>query len=559
MKKIVYVVESFAAGVYTFLNELCNSITEYYEVVIIYSVRKETPNNFKNDFNTKIRFIQIDMCRGLNPYKNVKSLIRLKRILKEEKPDIVHLHSSKAGFLGRIACRTNKFNMNNVIYNPHGFSFLQLNESKLKRKLFYCLEWFANRLGGYIIGCSSGEFNEALKISKKCININNGVDTGKIDEFIDENNQKTVSGEKNSSKLIIGTVGRICYQKNPQLFNEIAKFFSEYDFVWIGDGELKDKLTSENIKITGWISRKAVIKELVNVDIFVLTSLWEGLSISLLEAMYLGKPVIVSNISGNREVVYNNLNGFIANNVYDYIKLINYVKLNNLIADSEYKEKVRNNILAEYDKNQMVKKYIRLYDRADIKISNRNDLNKNYKILQLLSTKTLGGSEKVALNICTNLDKNKFEALAVCAGDELIGYFQNQSIKAIKIDISKINFNEVLKLRKVIKDENIDLVHAHDVRSSIAAKLAVVNLKIPVISHIHSEYRWLTCGSIFKIIDRLFRGSYNLSLACSKKVKEFYCRYNVSCNKDKVIALPNSFNFNEIHNINLVPKKSLKI
>ena len=289
MKKVVYVVESFGAGAYTFLTELSNSIIEQYEVVIIYSIRKETPFNFKKDFNPKIKFIQIDMCRGLNPFKNLNAFVRLKKILKNENPDIIHLHSSIAGFLGRIACYVNRFNMDKVFYNPHGFSFLQQNESKLKRKLFYGLEWFASRLGGYIVGCSQGEYVEALKISKKCININNGIDINKIDEIIKINNLNWI--KNNNNKLKIGTVGRISYARNPKLFNDIAKYFSKYDFIWIGDGELKNNLVADNIKVTGWSVRKEVIKELVDIDIFISTSLWEGLSISLLEAMYLGKPV----------------------------------------------------------------------------------------------------------------------------------------------------------------------------------------------------------------------------------------------------------------------------
>jgi len=361
MKKIVYIVESFGAGVYTFLTELSNSIIDNYEVVIIYSARKETPENFKNDFDPKIKFIQIDMCRGLNPYKNVKALVKLKKILKKENPDIIHLHSSKAGFLGRIACYANRFNMEKVFYNPHGFSFLQQNESKLKRKLFYGLERFASKLGGYTVGCSFGEYEEALKISKKCININNGIDTSKIDKIIKENNLSSIKSKRNN-KLKIGTVGRICYQKNPELFNAIAKFFTEYDFIWIGDGELKDKLVADNVKITGWSERKEVIKELLNVDIFILTSFWEGLSISLLEAMCLGKPVIVSNVTGNKDVVYNNTNGYLANDLNDYIKAINYITLNNIILDIKFKEKVRANIIDEYEQKQMVKKYIDLYE-----------------------------------------------------------------------------------------------------------------------------------------------------------------------------------------------------
>jgi hypothetical protein len=366
MKKVVYVVESFAAGVYSFLYDLCNSVSEDYEVVIIYSLRKRTPENFRDDFDPRIRFIETKMCRGLNPRENIKSLIQLKKILKAEHPDIIHLHSSKAGFLGRLACFANRFDMDKVFYNPHGFSFLQTNESKFKRKLFYGLEWFASKLGGHIVACSKGEYEEALKISKKCMKINNGIDTSKIDEIISENNLNEFRKKRNINNkrknLKIATVGRICYQKNPELFNEIAKNMTQYDFLWIGDGELMDKLTADNIKITGWTERKQVIRELIDIDIFILTSLWEGLPISLLEAMYIGKPSIVTNVIGNKDVVKHNFNGYIANNLSEFIHEIKHIASNNIIQDTEFVNRVRASILEEYDKNRMVKKYIYIYE-----------------------------------------------------------------------------------------------------------------------------------------------------------------------------------------------------
>lgn len=364
MEKVVYVVESFATGVYSLLQDLCNSVAEDYEVVIIYSLRKRTPQNFKGDFDSRIKFIEISMCRGLNPRKNIKSLVQLKRILKAEQPDIIHLHSSKAGFLGRFACFANRFDMDKVFYNPHGFSFLQTNESKFKRKIFYGLEWFANKLGGHIVACSKGEFEEALKISKKCIKINNGIDTSKIDEVISENNlnEFRIKNNNKHKKLKIGTVGRISYQKNPELFNEIAKYFRHYDFLWIGDGELIEKLTADNIKITGWTERKQVVKELIDIDIFILASLWEGLPISLLEAMYIGKPSVVSNVIGNKDVVRHNFNGYIANNLSEFIHEIKHITSNNIILDTEFVNRVRASVLDEYDKNRMVKKYVYEYE-----------------------------------------------------------------------------------------------------------------------------------------------------------------------------------------------------
>ncbi|HEY8888850.1 MAG TPA: glycosyltransferase family 4 protein [Clostridium sp.] len=181
-----------------------------------------------------------------------------------------------------------------------------------------------------------------------------------------------------------------------------------------------------------------------------------------------------------------------------------------------------------------------------------------YKVLHLLSTKTLNGTGRLALDICTNLDKGIFQAVTVCAGDELKSCFQEESIESFKIDISNLNIIEILKLRKLIKNENISLIHAHDVRASIAAKLASVTMNIILISHIHGEYDWLKNNSILKIIDRIFRDKYDLSLVCSKNVRELYCNYNSKCDKDKVIALPNSFDLGQINKANIIFSEDFK-
>lgn len=65
----------------------------------------------------------------------------------------------------------------------------------------------------------------------------------------------------------------------------------EIEFVWIGDGELKSRLLADNIKVTGWVNKAKALDILNDTDIFLLTSLWEGLPMALLEAMYLKKYV----------------------------------------------------------------------------------------------------------------------------------------------------------------------------------------------------------------------------------------------------------------------------
>ena len=70
--------------------------------------------------------------------------------------------------------------------------------------------------------------------------------------------------EKVEHPFTVYTLGRICYQKKPTLFNEIAGSFPNVKFVWIGDGELRGELTSKNIEITGWADRSTAIRYAVN-------------------------------------------------------------------------------------------------------------------------------------------------------------------------------------------------------------------------------------------------------------------------------------------------------
>ena len=321
-KKVLHIVEAFGGGVFTVLNDLINGTSDDYEIVVAYSLRAQTPKNFKEFFDSKVKFIEVkNFTRSINPKKDIKALKEIKRIVKEEKPDIVHLHSSKAGVLGRLAVNGNKIRM---FYNPHGFSFLKQDDSKLKR----CIYWMIEKIIAIfnrkctIVGCSKGEYLEAKKLNKNSICIDNGVDIERL-------NKETVNlkeKEFDFDNIKICTVGRIGYQKNPEMFNKIAEKFPNIQFTWIGEGELRNKLTSSNIEVTGWKSREKVLEILNKQDIFILTSLWEGLPISILEAMYMKKVCIVSDVIGNRDVIIDGENGFICNNINMYKDVINNIK-----------------------------------------------------------------------------------------------------------------------------------------------------------------------------------------------------------------------------------------
>ncbi|PGZ91715.1 glycosyltransferase [Bacillus sp. AFS029533] len=349
--KIYQVVESFGGGVYSFLVDLCNEMAKNHEVTIIYSERKETPKNFENDFNPMINFIKLDMSLK----KSVSSIKILSKILKEKKPDIVHLHSSKAGFVGRLATTVGRYK-GKLFYNPHGLSFLRLDLSKVFREIFRLSEFCLAKLGGVVIAVSESEKKEVQKLTRKVININNGIDTETLEKEL-----FTIHPYKEKGKQItIGTVGRVEFQKNPILFNQLAENFPNINFVWIGDGTLKHELKSKNIRTTGWVTRSQALKQISDFDIYIQTSLWEGLPIAVLEAMYLGKPLIVNNSVGNIDLVREGYNGCIFN---DITEAQNYIKelSENIELISKYGENSHLRIQKEFTLNKMINSYKKCY------------------------------------------------------------------------------------------------------------------------------------------------------------------------------------------------------
>ena len=253
-KKILYIVEAMGGGVFTYIVELANELVNKYDMYIAYAVRKQTPKNYKDYFDKRIHLIEVkNFGRAIDPVKDIAALFEVKKIAAKIKPDVIHLHSSKAGAIGRVAFN-GKIPM---FYTPHGYSFLMENYKPMKRRMFKLIESVCAKRNCTTISCSVGEHQESLKLTKHATYVNNGINMAELQEIIDKT-------EKVEHSFTVYTLGRICYQKNPTLFNEIAESLPDVKFVWIGDGELRDQLTSENIEITGWADRSTAIRYAVN-------------------------------------------------------------------------------------------------------------------------------------------------------------------------------------------------------------------------------------------------------------------------------------------------------
>lgn len=351
--KLLYVVEATGGGVLSYLVDLANALCDEFDIYIAYGRRKETPANLESLFNNKIHLIPVrNFTRSINLKKDIAAFFELKKIAKKIKPDIVHLNSSKAGAIGRFA-----FNGNRVplFYTPHGYSFLMSNYSSSKQKLFEAIEKICTLRTCTTISCGKSEYKATLKLTKNALNIDDGINIKELDELIKLNQNKIVKKDK---PLTVFTLSRMSFQKNPELFNEIAKRLPDVKFVWIGDGELKDELTAPNIEVTGWLNRKDAVSKAMEADVFLLTSLWEGLPISLLEAMYMKKLCIVSDVVGNRDVI-NEFNGYRCSNLDQYIHILNNLKNKKMPEDKI--NQAHKEIIENYNSIIMANKYKNIY------------------------------------------------------------------------------------------------------------------------------------------------------------------------------------------------------
>jgi glycosyltransferase involved in cell wall biosynthesis len=327
MKKILHIVESFGGGVFnqlqTYVNALENGSAEIY---IAYSKRDDTPNDFKEYFPKNTHFFHTDLTRNVNISKDTQGLIVILRIINIVQPDIIHLHSSKAGFIGRA---TLLFNSNIrskpvVFYTPHGFYFLNDDIKPIKKLFYQYLETLATFFGGTIVACSKSEADVARRQlrAKNVVVIENAIDSQMFEckEY----------GMYKKNTLRIGTSGRLCVQKNPLMFADLANKMKKRNiqFTWIGDGDegFKKHLEDMNVFVTGWLKRDEVPRHLSSLDVYVQTSRWEGMPLSVMEAMASGLPAIVTGAVGNRDVVNHGETGFIASTIDEMIHYIEKYK-----------------------------------------------------------------------------------------------------------------------------------------------------------------------------------------------------------------------------------------
>ena len=334
------------------------------------------------DFKEKIekdgfKVYSVPFSKNPLSFFNLKSFFMIFNLMKKEKYIMVHTHTPVASFLARVAAKMAE--VPHIVYTAHGFHFHEYG-SKLKNFLYYRLEKFAGKFTDVLITINSDDY----KIAKERNLVPNGeivyikgvgVDLEKFSpEKIDSQTKIKYRGELHikENDFVPITIAELTRQKNVSDIIDALSLsidrFKNFKLIIVGDGILMAKLhefviaknLADKIIFTG--RRTDIPEMLLFSDVFVMTSLREGLPRSVMEAMAMEKPVVAYNIRGMRDLIVDGETGFLVpfRNVSALAEKISYLAENREIA-RKMGEKGRKRIEKEFSlgiiSNQMKKLY----------------------------------------------------------------------------------------------------------------------------------------------------------------------------------------------------------
>lgn len=267
-----------------------------------------------------VRTVQIPGFRETLHPSDLLVLMKLRKLMKQERFHIVHTHSAKGGFLGRFAAWTTHTPV--IIHTFHGFSFHD-HMSSLKRGLYLFLERSVRPMTDAFLAVAPRVAAEAVQtrlarpgtveVAPSAVELDSVPTTGdrtRLAEF-------GISPDQ----VVVGTCGRIDAQKAPLDFVRmaavVAKQKPDTAFLMIGDGELADEVRAladelgVKISITGYISGAPELA--ATLDVFVITSIYEGLGRALTEAAAAARPLVATAVNGIPDLIEPGVTGLLAN------------------------------------------------------------------------------------------------------------------------------------------------------------------------------------------------------------------------------------------------------
>jgi len=390
MKKILFIVtQSEFGGAQRYIFDLATSLKNQFQIIVAagppaaklwQAGKNPTGELFKRlqSNNIQCHYIK-NLKRAINPIYDLFAFFEIKRLIKKEKPHIIHLNSTKAGILGSLAAPKNIRPRPKIIYTAHGWVF---NEDSIwpKRKLFLFLEKLTSKFKHKIICVSSFDYETAIKNkfpAEKLSVIHNGINSDNLSFLPKEEARQKLLDKinasfrlRNSNFKIIGAISNLYPTKGIKYLVETAKNIAKHPaidanliFLVIGEGQerinlenLIKKYNLENIFFLAGHMPNA-FQYITAFDVFVMSSTKEGLPYAILEAMAGGAPIVAASAGGIPEAIINNKAGFIVRlkNSLDLAEKIRRV-LNNNAEAQKMGEAAEKRVKQKFSLNRMIEK-----------------------------------------------------------------------------------------------------------------------------------------------------------------------------------------------------------
>lgn len=281
-------------------------------------------NDYENKEDCDIpycdKYYDLPFQRSPFSFKNITAYRELKKLIDENDYEIIHCHTPVGGVLARLAARKARKKGTKVIYTAHGFHFFK-GAPIINWMLFYPVEKFCARFTDVIITINQEDYKRAQKFkANEVVYVPGvGIDTKKFNGLNVHRNEKRKELDLPDDAFVVLSVGELNKNKNHEIIiKAIAKLNNpNVHYVICGQGILEGYLKNlinklgleKQIKLLGFRIDIAEISKVS--DVFAFPSFREGLSLSLMEAMAVGLPVVCSNIRGNSDLIKNGKNGFL--------------------------------------------------------------------------------------------------------------------------------------------------------------------------------------------------------------------------------------------------------
>ncbi len=262
--------------------------------------------------------------RSIHPWRDAASYVRLKHILRDFRPDVVHTHSAKGGFLGRMAATA--VGVPAVVHTVHGAPFHEY-QGRGPRTFFRLCERFAARRCHALISVADAmtERLVAARVAPREMftTIYSGME---IEPYLTANAVRQAAREQLGyapRHLVIGKIARLFHLKGHeyviQAARQVVRETPDARFLFVGDGILKNRLQQQiadagltgQFQFAGLVSPERIPELVAAMDVVVHASLREGLARALVQGLIAEKPVVSYDIDGAREVVIPDVTGFL--------------------------------------------------------------------------------------------------------------------------------------------------------------------------------------------------------------------------------------------------------